>query len=77
MDTPITNKRASLNETNVNDFLAGKKQRLVGYYDKWYRYNRKDGGAAYDAGVQAAIDSGLATDHCIIIECKLVRFRNY
>ena len=47
-----------MNETNVKDFLAGKKERMAGYYDKWYRYNRKDDGAAYDAGVKAAIDSG-------------------
>ena len=60
-----------MNQTNVNDFNQGKRERMIGYYDKWYRYNRKDDGAAYDAGVKAAIDSGKAKDECIIIECKL------
>jgi hypothetical protein len=58
-----------MNQTNVNDFNQGKRERTAGYYDKWYRYNRKDDGAAYDAGCKAAIDSGKAKDDCIIIGC--------
>jgi len=37
-----------INQTQVNDFKAGQKAKKAGYYDKWYRYNRKDDGAAYD-----------------------------
>ena len=59
-----------MTQTEVNDFLAGKKERTAGYYDKWYRYNRDDNGAAYDSGVKVAIDSGKAKENCIIIECK-------
>lgn len=36
-----------MNQTNVNDFNQGQKERMIGYYDKWYRYNRSDDGAAY------------------------------
>lgn len=58
-----------MTETNYRDFEAGKRDRLVGYYDKWYRYNRNDDGKAYDNGVQAAINSGKAKDECYIIPC--------
>ncbi len=59
---------AQITETTVKDFQAGKRDRCAGYYDKWYRYNRADDGAAYDAGCKAAIDSGKASDHVTIIE---------
>jgi hypothetical protein len=53
-----------------DDFDAGYRDRTAGYYDKWYRYNRTDDGAAYDAGVKAAIDSGnLIIAECHIIDC--------
>jgi hypothetical protein len=61
----------AMNDTNVKDYKQGKKDRMCGYYDKWYRYNRKDDGAAYDDGVKAAIDSGKAKDDVIIIECRV------
>lgn len=32
------------------DFFAGENDCKSGIYDKWYRYNRKDDGSAYDAG---------------------------
>ena len=59
-----------MTQTEVNDFIAGKKERMAGYYDKWYRYNRRDDGAAYDSGVKAAIASGKAKEAGIIIEYK-------
>ena len=33
-----------------NDFESGRKDHNAGYYDKWYRWNRKDNGRAYDDG---------------------------
>ena len=39
--------------TEVNDFKAGQREKKAGYYDKWYRYNRKDDGAAYDDGFKS------------------------
>lgn len=42
-------------KTAERDIKIGYRDRLVGYYDKWYRYNRKDGGKAYDKGVQIAL----------------------
>ena len=59
-----------MNQTNVNDFEAGKRDRMAGYYDKWYRYNHKDDGAAYDDGCKAAVASGNIPDICVIIEAN-------
>ena len=42
-----------MTQTNVNDFNSGKNDKKAGYYDKWYRYNRKDDGAAYDDGFKS------------------------
>ena len=42
-----------INQTQVNDFKAGQKAKKAGYYDKWYRYNRKDDGSAYDDGFKS------------------------
>lgn len=55
-----------MNQTNVNDFNSGKRDKKAGYYDKWYRYNRKDDGQAYDNGFRS-IDF---SKEIIIIECK-------
>lgn len=41
-----------------NDEKQGYNDRLAGFYDKWYRYNRQDDGAAYDAGCIRAVNSG-------------------
>lgn len=46
--------------THSTDAERGYKDRLAGYYDKWYRYNRPDNGAEYDKGVVRAIN----TDRC-------------
>ena len=51
------------------DFEAGRRDRMAGYYDKWYRYNRVDDGAAYDAGVVSAVNSGKAPTDVTIIPC--------
>ena len=53
---------------NTTDEQRGYKDRLAGYYDKWYRYNRIDDGAAYDKGVVRAVDSGKCPDHFTLIE---------
>jgi hypothetical protein len=36
------------------DVEKGYADRMVGYYDKWYRYSREDNGKAYDKGVELA-----------------------
>ena len=51
------------------DEERGFKDRMNGYYDKWYRYNRRDEGAAYDKGVQRAVESGKCKGDVFIIEC--------
>jgi len=61
-----------MTETNVQDFLKGKRERLAGFYDKWYRYNRSDDGAAYDAGVKGAVDGEGCPDAVIIIPCNFL-----
>lgn len=54
-------------ETASKDIENGYKERGVGYYDKWYRYNRADEGRAYDMGVRLAADTdGCAGDFQII-----------
>ena len=45
----------------------GYKDRLAGFYDKWYRYNRQDDGAAYDAGCVKAVDSGKCPEQFTLI----------
>lgn len=53
--------------TIVRDFTVGAKDKAAGYYDKWYRYNRSDDGAAYDAGHRSV--ECLKADGVKIIEC--------
>ena len=48
-----------------SDYAAGQRDHAAGYYDKWYRYNRKDDGAEYDRGFRS-IYSGIDVQ---IIEC--------
>ena len=59
-----------INQTTVNDFNAGKRDKRSGYYDKWYRYNRKDDGAAYDAGFSEE-KFNEKVDGIQIIECTI------
>ena len=50
------------------DETRGYKDRMAGFYDKWYRYNRPDDGAAYDRGCAKAVDTGKCPDYFTIIE---------
>ena len=58
----------------MTDEERGYKDRLAGYYDKWFRYNRSDDGAAYDRGCVRAVDAGKCPDHFTMIEaCEAMR----
>ena len=50
------------------DIQNGYRDRMVGYYDKWYRYNKMDGGYAYDLGVKAATANSNCVSEMHIIE---------
>lgn len=56
-------------ETAAKDIQYGYEQRAVGYYDKWYRYNRADDGRAYDLGCRLAADTAGCKELFQIIEC--------
>lgn len=43
-------------ETAVKDIQKGFEERMSGYYDKWYRYERMDCGIAYDTGQHLAAE---------------------
>ena len=51
------------------DRKAGYRDRLLGYYDKWYRYNRSDNGAAYDEGQKEALLNPNCSGEMVIIPC--------
>jgi hypothetical protein len=51
------------------DYKKGFAERMVGYYDKWYRRCRQDEGKAYDRGVMAAAKDPGCKPECVIIEC--------
>ncbi len=60
----------------MTDEERGYRDRLAGYYDKWFRYNRVDNGAAYDKGCVRAVDSGKCPDHFTLIEAsEILPFR--
>ena len=59
----LDNKLYTLEELNKSyfeharkDIQFGVRDRVAGYYDKFYRYNMADDGAAYDKGVRYAAD---------------------
>ena len=54
-------------KNKITDEERGYKDRLAGFYDKWYRYNRLDDGAAYDVGCVKAIDSEKCPEHFVLI----------
>lgn len=56
-------------ETVEKDFYWGAMDRVAGYYDKWYRYNHADEGAAYDLGQRWAADNCKCADGFVIIPC--------
>ena len=55
-------------DRQAKDEKAGYRDRMAGYYDKWYRYNRSDDGAAYDRGVHRAALQKKCPGDCTIIE---------
>lgn len=56
-------------KTAEHDLMNGYKERMVGYYDKWYRYSRADEGRAYDEGVRLAVADNRCKAEFHIIEC--------
>lgn len=58
---------SSNNASYDADFKAGQRDKKAGYYDKWYRYNRRDDGEAYDAGFKS-VDFPKGKDITIIEE---------
>lgn len=46
----IQNEASRRIETAKKDYEIGKRDCKCGIYDKWYRYNHSDEGAAYGAG---------------------------
>lgn len=57
-------------ETALHDMQRGYEERMVGFYDKWYRYSHADEGAAYDIGVRMAADNPKCRPECQYIECQ-------
>lgn len=53
-------------ETAIRDMIRGYEMRLIGFYDKWYRYNHADEGRAYDAGQKMATENPKCAENCII-----------
>ena len=56
-------------KTAEHDIQMGYKDRMVGYYDKWYRYSHADEGRAYDLGVRIATASPKCPEEFNIIGC--------
>lgn len=56
-------------ERQEKDRKAGYNDRMNGYYDKWYRYNRSDSGAAYDRGQQEASNNEKCAEDVEFIPC--------
>lgn len=59
---------------NIQQFQAGYRDANGGHYDKWYRYNAKDGGESYENGVKLAIAEGSIINH--IIECMHQEYKS-
>ena len=68
IDAVRTMEGKAATRSEQEDEKRGYADRLTGYYDKWYRYNRKDGGSAYDRGCVKAVNSGKCPDHFTLIE---------
>lgn len=51
------------------DKQRGYEDRKIGYYDKWYRYNRLDEGKAYDEGVRLALKEIDCPQEMYLIPC--------
>ena len=55
-------------ETATKDIQRGFEERMVGSYDKWYRYSHADEGRAYDAGQKMASETGKCPAEFTVIE---------
>lgn len=55
-------------ETATKDIERGYEERMVGYYDKWYRYSHADEGHAYDVGQRLATENPKCSTEFNIIE---------
>lgn len=66
--------RSAYIETAMKDIKNGYEERMVGYYDKWYRYNHADNGRAYDAGCRKASTMKSCKEDLTIIECEFARY---
>lgn len=55
-------------ETALKHIENGFKERMVGSYDKYYRYTYADEGKAYDAGQEMATKHPKCPKECFIIE---------
>ena len=53
-----------------DDYRYAQEDCKQGFYDKWYRYNRKDDGLAYDLGWQHANET-YKIEKVTFIECGL------
>lgn len=58
----------SVNDAEEDDIKYGYRDRMAGVYDKWYRYNRKDGGRNYDLGQRLAAKEKNAPENVQFIE---------
>ena len=67
---PAETKKEKMMTRKVTDQERGFKDRLAGFYDKWYRYNREDDGAKYDQGVVRAVNTGKCPDRFTLIEAN-------
>ena len=52
----LNERIAAIREAYRKDMEAGARDAKAGFYDKWYRHNRVDDGAAYEAGWMANKD---------------------
>ncbi len=65
-------------ERQRKDEQQGYNDRKAHFYDKWYRYNRSDDGAAYDRGVVRCVNEATKfgkkwhdeEENFTIIECN-------
>lgn len=55
-------------ETATKDIQRGYEERMVGSYDKWFRYSHSDEGRAYDAGQRMAADNPKCPAEFSVIE---------
>lgn len=67
--TKITEEE--LNALKQKNFELGYRDRMAGYYDKFYRYNTFDNGESYDKGCQSATKKANCPKECQIIEYKI------